>query len=85
MTKLEFRECDTCAAKPGTPPLCIGCLNNRAVIATLIANASPTTNVPDPRMSLTLSDMKLPRGRLYFIDDQTKTRVEISHNDDVRL
>lgn len=32
MANLEFKECDTCAAKPGSPPLCAGCLNNRQVI-----------------------------------------------------
>lgn len=30
---LRFIECDTCAALPGTPPLCAGCLHNRAVIS----------------------------------------------------
>lgn len=30
--KMEFRECDTCRAKPGSPILCSGCLHNRAVI-----------------------------------------------------
>ena len=29
----EFTECDTCAAKPGTPPLCKGCLKNRDAIS----------------------------------------------------
>jgi len=32
---LEFRECDACAAKPGCPTLCNGCLANRAVIGRL--------------------------------------------------
>jgi hypothetical protein len=32
---LEFHECDTCAAKPGTPPLCDGCISNRNVITVL--------------------------------------------------
>ena len=31
----EFRECDTCAAKPGSPYLCKGCLANRAAIGVL--------------------------------------------------
>lgn len=30
--RLEFMECDTCRAKPGSPPLCRGCLHNRNVI-----------------------------------------------------
>lgn len=30
---MNFKECDTCAAKPGTPTLCDGCLNNRTVIS----------------------------------------------------
>lgn len=28
----EFIECETCAAKPGMPTLCKGCLHNRTVI-----------------------------------------------------
>lgn len=34
-TELEFVECDTCRAKPGSPELCDGCLRNRFVIETL--------------------------------------------------
>lgn len=30
--ELEFTECDTCRAKPGSPALCTGCLRNRLVI-----------------------------------------------------
>lgn len=30
---LDFQECDTCRAKPGSPTLCRGCLHNRAVIS----------------------------------------------------
>jgi hypothetical protein len=32
---MEFVECDTCAAKPGTPALCAGCLANRETISRL--------------------------------------------------
>lgn len=32
MKKLEFKECDTCRAKPGSPILCSGCRHNREVI-----------------------------------------------------
>lgn len=28
----EFRECEACAAKPGTPALCGPCLHNRELI-----------------------------------------------------
>lgn len=31
----EFMECDTCRAKTGSPPLCSGCLHNRALIGRL--------------------------------------------------
>lgn len=34
---LCFQECDTCKAKPGTPPLCAGCLENRETIHILKA------------------------------------------------
>jgi len=33
LTPFSFRECDTCRAKPGTPILCEGCLNNRSELA----------------------------------------------------
>lgn len=29
---MDFVECATCAAKPGSPTLCASCLHNRAVI-----------------------------------------------------
>lgn len=29
---MRFQECDTCRAKPGSPYLCEGCLNNRTLI-----------------------------------------------------
>lgn len=32
---MSFMECDTCRSKPGTPPLCRGCLHNRFIIASL--------------------------------------------------
>ena len=28
----QFKECPTCAAKPGSPPLCPLCLHNRGII-----------------------------------------------------
>lgn len=34
--KAEFMECDTCRSKPGTPPLCQGCIRNRGVIEALL-------------------------------------------------
>jgi hypothetical protein len=33
--KLEFKECDVCRAKPGSPLLCDGCLQNRETIGRL--------------------------------------------------
>lgn len=30
--ELEFMECDSCRAKPGSPQLCTGCLHNRSAI-----------------------------------------------------
>ena len=32
MKNPDFKECDECAAKPGSPYLCAGCINNRSVI-----------------------------------------------------
>lgn len=37
MAEPRFQECETCAAKPGAPILCAGCLNNRTVINDLLA------------------------------------------------
>jgi hypothetical protein len=31
--KIDFIECDTCRAKPGSPTLCWGCLHNRQLIS----------------------------------------------------
>lgn len=36
MVDLDFMECDSCRAKPGSPLLCKGCLHNRNVISKLI-------------------------------------------------
>lgn len=32
-----FRECESCAAKPGAPDLCRACLHNRSTVARLLA------------------------------------------------
>ena len=32
MERMEFQECEICAKKPGSPPLCPSCLNNRSLI-----------------------------------------------------
>lgn len=42
--ELEFMECDSCRAKPGSPQLCTGCLNNREVIEKLKPEINPFTN-----------------------------------------
>lgn len=31
----DFEACDSCKAKPGSPPLCNGCLHNRELIGNL--------------------------------------------------
>lgn len=33
--ELEFKECEICEAKPGSPYLCKSCLHNRTVIERL--------------------------------------------------
>lgn len=38
--QIKFQECDVCAAKPGTPILCWGCINNRDVIEKLTSGWS---------------------------------------------
>ncbi len=42
---LEFVECDTCRAKPGSPVLCGGCLRNRFVISALKERIKPNQEV----------------------------------------
>lgn len=39
--ELEFAECDSCRAKPGSPTLCHGCLRNRAVIEAMAPLLKP--------------------------------------------
>lgn len=43
----EFRECDPCAAKSGTPPLCPSCLHNRRLISDLQRNARTLASAMD--------------------------------------
>lgn len=38
MISNRFRECASCAAKPGSPTLCVACLHNRATIDRLLAS-----------------------------------------------
>lgn len=45
MTPDEFAECETCAAKPGSPTLCATCLHNRATINRLRAENAGLTSV----------------------------------------
>lgn len=33
--EMDFMECPTCAAKPGSPTLCDSCLHNRSLIGVL--------------------------------------------------
>lgn len=40
---LEYTECESCAAKPGCPTLCAGCLNNRTVVSMLRAQLASET------------------------------------------
>lgn len=47
---MDFMECDTCKAKPGSPTLCAGCLNNRAVIGKLMT--TPTARAFKGRAQL---------------------------------
>ena len=39
--ELTFTECEPCAAQPGSPPLCMPCLRNRAVIEALKSVTTP--------------------------------------------
>lgn len=40
--ELEFMECDTCRAKPGSPLLCRGCIHNRAAMSALAEQSIPS-------------------------------------------
>lgn len=43
----EFRECSTCAAKPGTPLLCGACLYNRSTISQLAKQLDEVVQTKD--------------------------------------
>lgn len=59
---LDFMECDTCRAVPGTPPLCVGCLHNRMVIGALMDATHPKLNGARSRAEK-LFQAELTRGR----------------------
>lgn len=63
--EIEFTECDTCRAKPGSPDLCEGCLKNRKAIADV--NARLVTI--DAALDYSLVDLPMPEkvcdGRLW--------------------
>jgi hypothetical protein len=44
--ELKFTECDACKGKPGSPLLCRGCVQNRAVISYLIEKSGITKFTP---------------------------------------
>lgn len=54
MSDLTFKECPSCAAKPGTPVLCESCLHNRRVITELASRvaASPHFTLPKEEVFL---------------------------------
>lgn len=64
---LEFVECDTCRALPGTPPLCGGCLHNRAVIAQLLAGRSKVEALDEATPGW--RDLTHPNGAPMFTAD----------------
>jgi len=62
----EFKECDTCAAKPGSPVLCATCLHNRSVISKLeerLRHAQIEADLPPPPKT---GDVALPNGHHLF-------------------
>jgi hypothetical protein len=69
MSVLDFKECDTCAAKPGSPILCEGCLHNRAIISEInrknrIEGKLSAANLTPPPDN---GDVALPNGcHLYW-------------------
>jgi len=56
-TDLAFKECPTCAAKPGTPVLCPSCLHNRQMISTAITLLAerPTVSI-EPMADLRMAE-----------------------------
>jgi hypothetical protein len=50
--ELVFTACDTCRAKPGSPPLCVGCLRNLMVIGSFnqaSMKCAPRADGQEPR------------------------------------
>jgi hypothetical protein len=49
----QFIECDTCKAKPGSPTLCAGCINNRRLIAHLQRESQcPSMDASETRVTI---------------------------------
>lgn len=42
---LEFIECDTCRANPGSPKLCVGCVHNRKLIFEMLETNKYLQNI----------------------------------------
>ena len=63
----RFRECETCAAKPGSPELCVGCIINRNTIELLhdeLDEFHGRTRVFYQRIRETDLENMLDKGRL---------------------
>lgn len=85
----QFKECDKCAAKPGSPVLCATCLYNRSVISSLeqqLRHAKIEADLPPPPKT---GDVALPNGcHLYwttgeqgreYVSDEIGGGVQVWH------
>lgn len=66
----EFKECDTCAAKPGFPTLCRGCVNNRNAIQALIKMVGTELHCVFCEATTRFKE----KGKAYCIDCYVKLR-----------
>lgn len=57
--KVGFMECEPCRNKPGSPQLCVSCLNNRALIETLEKAVEKRRPVAAPRQTRRLAPKDL--------------------------
>lgn len=70
---ITFKECASCAAKPGSPSLCAACLHNRATINQLRAECEALTKIYV--IAARLRTFPVPFDD-HFQEEETMTRVE---------
>ena len=73
---LEFMECDTCRAKPGSPVLCVGCLHNRVAIGRLQELCQGDTHKTEPYQPR-VGDRVALEGEVVEIEEERRLIVKL--------